>query len=111
MTLTLRDAYADCEQSIFYVLLLQVERAARDGYDVRGLFFWTLLDNFEWDSAYKQYFGLFAWHPDGSQRRTMRKGTAAIADLFKRLPGNIQAARQQATIQTPSQPWHAAGDN
>ncbi len=25
----------------------QVERAVRDGYDVRGLMYWTLVDNFE----------------------------------------------------------------
>lgn len=26
---------------------MQVERAVRDGYDVRGLMYWTLVDNFE----------------------------------------------------------------
>lgn len=25
----------------------QIERAVRDGYDVRGLMVWTLIDNFE----------------------------------------------------------------
>lgn len=30
-----------------YLGRLQVERAVRDGYDVRGLMYWTLIDNFE----------------------------------------------------------------
>ena len=31
---------------------VQVERAVRDGYDVRGLMYWTLVDNFEVGLAY-----------------------------------------------------------
>jgi beta-glucosidase/6-phospho-beta-glucosidase/beta-galactosidase len=30
------------------VILLQVERAVKDGYDVRGFMYWTLIDNFEY---------------------------------------------------------------
>jgi beta-glucosidase len=26
----------------------QVERAVKDGYDVRGFMYWTLIDNFEY---------------------------------------------------------------
>lgn len=29
-----------------HFLLLQIERAVRDGFDVRGMFYWTLIDNF-----------------------------------------------------------------
>ena len=27
-------------------MFLQIERAVRDGFDVRGMFYWTLIDNF-----------------------------------------------------------------
>ena len=35
-------------------------RCVADGIDVRGYLHWTLLDNFEWVSAYEMTFGLIA---------------------------------------------------
>ena len=31
---------------------MQVEAAVKDGFDVRGFFYWTLIDNFEWNFAW-----------------------------------------------------------
>ena len=31
---------------------LQILRALGDGVDVRGMYYWTLLDNFEWNAGY-----------------------------------------------------------
>lgn len=33
-------------------------RAMADGYDVRGFYYWTLTDNFEWCLGDKMKFGL-----------------------------------------------------
>ena len=38
--------------------LLALRRAADDGVDVAGYFAWSLLDNFEWSSGYRERFGL-----------------------------------------------------
>jgi beta-glucosidase len=38
--------------------LNELRRAITDGVDVRGYFYWSILDNFEWAVAYQQRFGI-----------------------------------------------------
>jgi len=35
-----------------------MQKAMREGTDVRGYFYWSLLDNFEWDKGFAPRFGL-----------------------------------------------------
>jgi len=55
-------ATEDDGQRIAYVedALRGVARCLRDGIDVRGYVYWTLLDNFEWIFGYRPTFGLIA---------------------------------------------------
>jgi beta-glucosidase len=67
----LQDGQVDDRGRIDYVRrhLEALAQACEEGVDVRGYFYWSLLDNFEWDSGYAKRFGLV--HVDyATQRRT-----------------------------------------
>ncbi len=49
--------------------LAGVQRCLNDGLDVRGYFYWSLLDNFEWVLGYGPTFGLFAVDRETFARR------------------------------------------
>jgi len=38
--------------------LLMIKKAIEDGSDVKGYFTWSILDNFEWGSAFSERFGI-----------------------------------------------------
>jgi beta-glucosidase len=61
-------------ERVSYLLrhLEALERARRDGCDVRGYFVWTLVDNFEWAEGFSKRFGLVQLDLD-SQRRTRKR--------------------------------------
>ncbi len=47
----------------------QMQRAIRDGVDIRGYFAWSVLDNYEWQAGYSKRFGMI--HVDyETQKRT-----------------------------------------
>ena len=49
-----------------------VVQCLRDGIDVRGYFYWSLLDNFEWLFGYGPPFGLIARRPRHAARTSSR---------------------------------------
>ncbi len=62
--------------------LTWVHRAIEEGADVRGYFYWSLLDNFEWDKGYWPRFGLVQVDYQTLQR-TIRPSALAYADVCK----------------------------
>ena len=84
---------------------MQMERAVRDGYDLRGVMYWTLIDNFEWAEGWNMKFGLYAWEHGGSQKRTMRRTTPLLADIYKGLPAKMlkhRADSEDASVKEDS---------
>jgi len=66
--------------------LLALARARELGADVRGYFYWSLLDNFEWNSGYAKRFGLV--HVDyDSQCRTPKDSARWYRDFIARQAG------------------------
>jgi len=66
---------ADVERVAYLRSHLQaLARAAELGVDVRGYFYWSLLDNFEWNSGYTKRFGLF--HVDYASQARLAKDSA-----------------------------------
>nr|WP_314860098.1 GH1 family beta-glucosidase [uncultured Undibacterium sp.] len=57
--------------------------AMQKGVDIRGYFYWSLLDNFEWNSGYAKRFGLI--HVDyQSQKRTLKKSAYWYRNFISR---------------------------
>ncbi len=62
--------------------LLELNRAMKDGVDIRGYFHWSLLDNFEWAKGYYERFGLV--HVDFENgNRTMKDSAYHFGTIAK----------------------------
>ena len=65
----------------------QTKSALARGVDVRGYFYWTLMDNYEWNHGMTLKFGLYAVDPnDAAKARTPR--AKAIAAFRSRGPAS-----------------------
>ena len=64
--------------------LYALAKAMHDGVaDVKGYYYWTLMDNFEWAEGFLQHFGLYdvdrltKW-----KKRKLRPGSQVYVDLL-----------------------------
>jgi len=62
--------------------LEQVHRAIKEGVDVKGYLYWSLMDNFEWADGYGPRFGLIEIDYNTMERR-IRKSAEFYADVCK----------------------------
>ena len=63
--------------------LLVTNQAIQDGMNVKGYFYWSLIDNFEWNDGFDVRFGLYAVDY-GTQKRTLRTGSLKYRDIIMR---------------------------
>eukprot|EP00823_Brevimastigomonas_motovehiculus_P008352 TRINITY_DN7641_c0_g1_i1.p1 TRINITY_DN7641_c0_g1~~TRINITY_DN7641_c0_g1_i1.p1 ORF type:complete len:467 (+),score=94.36 TRINITY_DN7641_c0_g1_i1:73-1473(+) len=57
--------------------LYALSKACADGYNVKGYFYWSLMDNFEWDSGLTMKFGLC------DMQRKLRDGSRFFVEVCK----------------------------
>ncbi len=60
--------------------LIELRRMWQQGYDVRGYFHWSLVDNYEWSEGWRLRFGLYALD-ELTQQRTARPS----AELYRQI--------------------------
>ena len=62
--------------------LAALHRSIQSGVDVRGFFYWSLLDNFEWQFGYTKKFGLLAVDfADNNRPRSMKP----LAEVYSKI--------------------------
>jgi beta-glucosidase len=63
--------------------LLVLNKAMADGMNIRGYFYWSLMDNFEWAYGFEKRFGLY--HIDyATQKRTLREGSRKYPEIIRK---------------------------
>ncbi len=80
--------------------LLQVRRAIQDGIDVRGYFYWSAMDNFEWQNGYSHRFGLI-YVDYATQRRSLKESAIIYRSIITSNGGELDAFLPANDEQTP----------
>jgi hypothetical protein len=83
-------------------LFVQIFRAIKEGYDVRGLYYWTLMDNFEWNCGYLMKFGVYHWSADDpkGKNRTLKPGGRLLAQIYKSIPTPMEELKKHCQVYT-----------
>jgi len=63
--------------------LYAMNQALKERIDIRGYFYWSLMDNFEWAEGYSMKFGLYEVDPE-TQDRKLRKGSQPFIDMVNK---------------------------
>lgn len=76
------DAKDDRRALFISQYLYAVSKALSDGYNIKGYYYWTLMDNFEWSLGYGMKFGLYSVDMM-TQRRTMKDGAKRYQEIIR----------------------------
>lgn len=103
----------DCDRIDYLRAHLAAALDAIDaGVDLRGYFYWSLLDNFEWALGYRYRFGLF-YVDFATQARTAKRSAAWYAQVARTgclPPADTADAADAANAETRSAAVVAAAD-
>lgn len=76
------DASEEVRPGFILTHLAALHQAIREGVDVRGYYYWTLADNYEWVEGWTTRFGLIALDP-ATQKRTPRRSAQLYAEIAR----------------------------
>jgi beta-glucosidase len=65
--------------------IIAMERALSEGVDLRGYFYWSLLDNFEWEVGWWPKFGLVEVDREHGMKRIVRPSARWLAGFIQKL--------------------------
>ena len=68
--------------------LLALKKACEEGAPVKGYFYWSFLDNFEWGKGYMERFGL-TYVDYATQKRTLKDSATWYAEVMKENGENL----------------------
>ncbi len=79
------DATGDAEKTASWLVryLAATQKAMKAGAEVRGFFYWSLIDNYEWNHGMAMRFGLYAVGADQQKTRTARSAVGAYRQITK----------------------------
>ncbi len=77
------DAKDDRRGKFIKQSLYAVSKAIKDGFDIRGYYYWSLIDNFEWAEGYSMKFGLYEVDFE-TQERKLREGSKEYIEIIKK---------------------------
>jgi beta-glucosidase len=76
------DARDDRRAQFITRYLYALSKGIHDGYDIRGYYYWSLIDNFEWSFGWDMKFGLYALDR-GTQLRFLREGSKRYQEIVQ----------------------------
>lgn len=62
--------------------LFWIHKAIKEGVDVKGFLFWSLVDNYEWNHGFNWRFGMFGYDP---KDKTKKRVPRAAVPMYKKV--------------------------
>ena len=75
------DAEDDRRELYIKRYIYAMSKAIKDGFDIKGYFYWSLMDNFEWAFGYDMKFGLY-FVDYNTQERLLREGSKVFIKII-----------------------------
>lgn len=93
-----------CRDTWIKRYLYTVSKLLKEGYDIRGYIYWTLMDNYEWDMGYEQKFGLCTVDTT-TQERIFKPGAEHFRKVVAQATGQAESWLARSVTWVKSLLW------